>query len=106
MVHYRWFGALAGALILGVLVAAASTIVLGQTRADALAKAGDAHSGLVALERSGIGVGPLSPFELITSSQRTAPLVHGLRSVEGVQAVVAPTDPAWHRGGTALVDVL
>jgi RND superfamily putative drug exporter len=106
IVRRRWFAALAGIVILGALAASATTIVLGQTRADALAKTGDAHTGLVALEQSGIGVGPLSPFELLVGNAESAHLVAGLRGVSGVQGVVAPANLSWRRGGSALIDVL
>ena len=106
IVRRRWVAALVGVAILGVLVSSASTITLGQTRADALSKTGDAHAGLVALEQSGIGVGPLSPFELLVRDGTSAPLASQLKSVSGVQGVIAPRSPSWHKGGTALVDVL
>ena len=106
IIRRRWLGALAGLAILGALVATASTVVLGQTRADALAKTGDAHTGLVALERSGIGVGPLSPFEILVQGANSAALVQHLRGAAGVHGVVAPMSPDWRRVGTAIVDVL
>jgi RND superfamily putative drug exporter len=106
IVRRRWFAALAGVVILGTLVASATTIVLGQTRADALTKTGDAHTGLVALERSGIGVGPLSPFEILIGEAQSAHLVKQLQGISGVHGVVAPHTLSWRRGGTALIDVL
>jgi RND superfamily putative drug exporter len=106
IVRRRWLAAVAGLVILGALVASARTIVLGQTRADALAKTGDAHAGLVALEDSGIGVGPLSPFEILVKAGSAGRLVTHLRGAAGVQGVVAPVSPSWRRAGTAIVDVL
>jgi RND superfamily putative drug exporter len=106
IVHRRWLAALAGAAILAVLVSAATTIVLGETKADALAKTGDAHAGLVALERSGIGVGPLSPFEILVKDAASANLAQHLTGVPGVEGVIAPQGSSWRRAGTALVDVI
>jgi len=106
IVRRRWIGVLAGLVILGALVSSATTIVLGQTRADALAKAGDAHAGLMALEHSGIGVGPLSPFEVLAKGADSAGLVKRMRGADGVHGVVAPVSPSWRRAGTAIVDVL
>ena len=106
VVRYRWAAAVAGVAVLIALVGAATTIVFGQTQADALAKTGDAHVGLVALERSGIGVGPLSPFEILVQDRAAANLIHHLQRVSGVRGVVAPSDPFWRHGGSALVDVL
>jgi RND superfamily putative drug exporter len=106
IVRRRWLAAVVGAVILGLLVTSATTIVLGQTRADALSKTLDAHSSLVALERSGIGVGPLSPFEILVKDTDSANLVSRLTSVAGVHGVIAPTSSCWRRAGTAIVDVL
>lgn len=106
VVRFRWAAAVAGVAILIALVGAATTIVFGQTQADALAKTGDAHVGLVALERSGIGVGPLSPFEILVQDRAAANLIRHLQRVSGVRGVVAPSDPSWHHGGSALIDVL
>lgn len=106
VVRGRWLAALAGVVILGALVMSASTIVLGQTRADALSKTGDAHTGLVALERSGIGVGPLAPLEILVRQGDSANLAKHLSTVAGVRGVVAPTSPSWSHSGTALIDVL
>src|SRR5437763_2269281 len=68
----RWAGlvvrrrgvAAAGALaVLAALVVAATQIQFGTPNVNTLAKHGDAHAGLVALERSGIGAGVLEPVE-------------------------------------------
>ncbi len=106
VVRRRWMAALAGVVILGALAATATTIVLGQTRADALAKTGDAHTGLVALERSGIGPGALTPFEIVIAQADSAGLATRLEGVAGVRGVVAPAGSAWQKAGTAIVDVL
>jgi RND superfamily putative drug exporter len=106
IVRRRWPAALVGAAILATLVWSASTIVLGQTNADALAKTGDARTGLVALEHSGIGVGPLSPVEILTNGSDAAGLATQLSRVAGVLGVVAPTDASWQPAGKAIVDVV
>jgi RND superfamily putative drug exporter len=78
-------------------------MVLGATKADALAKTGDAHAGLVALERSGIGPGALAPFEVLVKQDEAGRVQRSLRGVDGVLGSAAP--PTWQRGGTAIVDV-
>src|SRR5579872_160242 len=106
VVRGRWLAALAGFVVLGALVTSATTIVLGQTRADALSKAGDAHTGLVALERSGTGVGPLSPFEILVNDTAAGSLANRIDGIPGVRGAIAPAGPSWRRAGTALVDVM
>ncbi|MBV9281705.1 MAG: MMPL family transporter [Chloroflexi bacterium] len=104
IVRRPWLGALLGLLVLGALAASATTMVLGETRADALARAGDAHAGLLALERSGIGAGSLSPFEVLVGRADSASVAARLEGVAGVHGVVAPT--TWQKAGTAIVEVL
>jgi RND superfamily putative drug exporter len=59
---------------------------------------------LVALERSGIGPGALSPIEILTPQANAQQLAAAAAAVPGVHGAVAPTGPAWQRGGTAVVD--
>jgi RND superfamily putative drug exporter len=103
-VRYRWAAAALGAAILLALVYTATTMVLGETKADALAKTGDARAGLVALERGGIGPGALAPFEVLTHPGETGQVLESVRGIDGVHGAVAPS--SWQRGGTAIVDVL
>ena len=53
------------AVVLAALIIPALSLNLNNTSPDALAKSGDAHVGLVALEQSGIGAGALSPALLL-----------------------------------------
>jgi putative drug exporter of the RND superfamily len=105
IVRRRWVAAFAGTVILGALIASASTIVLGQTSADSLAKTGDAHAGLVALERSGIGPGVLAPFEVLVKQRDSTQVQRSLRGVDGVRGTTSPQGSSWQRAGTAIVDV-
>ena len=50
------------------LVVAASTIQLGDPQAESLAQSGPARAGARQLERSGVGTGPLSPFDTLVRS--------------------------------------
>ncbi len=105
VVRRRWVAAGTGAVILGALVASAGTIVLGQTSADSLAKTGDAHAGLVALERSGIGPGVLAPFEVLVKQGHATQVQRSLRGVDGVLGTISPQGPSWQRAGTAILEV-
>jgi RND superfamily putative drug exporter len=80
-------------------------MVLGATKADALAKTGDAHAGLVALERSGIGPGVLGPIEILVKQSDAGHVAHSLKAVDGVLGATSPPGPSWQRAGTAIVDV-
>jgi RND superfamily putative drug exporter len=104
IVRHRWAAAVTSAAVLGALVLAASTIQLGNPRADSLAQAGPARAGLDQLVDSGIGTGPLSPFDTLVRSGDPEVVVHALSGVDGVRAAVAPR--AWRRGATALLAVI
>jgi putative drug exporter of the RND superfamily len=103
----RWLAAGAGMAVIVALAFAATDLQLGTSDADTIARSGDAKEGLVALEEAGIGEGALLPHEILvgggTDPERVAA---ELRGVEGVHGVVAPDDPDWRRGGTALVEAI
>ena len=104
IVRYRWLAAATSTAVLVALVVAASSIQLGNPRADSLAQEGPARVGLENLEDSGIGTGPLSPFDALVRSGDPDAVADSLAQVDGVQSAAAPAD--WRRGGTALVTVI
>jgi RND superfamily putative drug exporter len=92
--------------VLVALVIAATGIHFGNVGADSMAKHGSARVGLVALERSGIGAGSLSPIETLTPVSDASSAAARLGAVRGVHLAVAPAGAGWRRGGEAIVDVL
>jgi putative drug exporter of the RND superfamily len=60
--------------------------------------------GLDHLKDSGIGTGPLSPFDALVRTGDTQAVVHALSGIDGVRGAVAPSD--WRRDGTGLVSVI
>jgi RND superfamily putative drug exporter len=104
VVRHRWAAAAASTAVLAVLVVAASSIHLGNPRAESLANAGPARAGLEQLKGSGIGTGPLSPFDALVRSGDAGAVAKALAEVDGVRSAAAPTD--WRRGGTSLVTVI
>ena len=104
VVRHRWTAAVVSTAVLAALVVAAFSIQLGNPRADSLANAGPAHAGLEKLEDSGIGTGPLSPFDALVRSGDAGAVAEALAQVDGVQSAAAPAD--WRRGETSLVTVI
>jgi RND superfamily putative drug exporter len=98
--------ALGAGLVLAALVLAATSLQLGTSNANTIAKEGDAKTGLLALERSGIGSGVLVPAEVLVGGSSTAParVAQELAAVSGVHGAVAPALPTWRRAGVAVVD--
>jgi RND superfamily putative drug exporter len=107
VVRHRVAAVAVATAVLGGLVIAATTINLGSADGspDTISQAGDAHQGLAALERSGIGSGVLTPIEVVAGRGRTAPLAATLAHVSGVQGAVAPAAAVWQHGSIGLVDV-
>jgi RND superfamily putative drug exporter len=106
VVRRRWPAAAAAVVVLLVLVFAATTMQPGSANVNTLSKKGDAHTGLAALESSGIGPGALTPIEVLSVETEPARAAIALARVDGVHGAVAPGGPQWQRSGTALVDVI
>lgn len=104
VVRHRWGAAIASTAVLAALVVAASTIQLGDPRAESLSKDGSARAGLELLQESGIGTGPLSPFDALVHSGDPAQVAASLARVDGIHSAAAPTD--WRSDGTAIVSVI
>jgi putative drug exporter of the RND superfamily len=103
VVRNRWLAALGAVAVLGALVAATFTITVGNPRADTLSQKGEAHDAFVALQTSGIGPGPLQPYEVVAPSPSSAVgAAAALAKLPGILGAVAPPpDSHWSRGGTA-----
>jgi len=105
VVRRRWTAAGVATVVLAALVVSATNLAPGAANVDTLAKRGDAHAGLVALERSGIGAGALQPIEVLSpESANPARVAASLRDVPGVHGSIAPTGPQWRRRGLAVLD--
>jgi RND superfamily putative drug exporter len=106
VVRRRWIAAVCATAVLGALLLSASAMHLGSANGnpDTIAERGQAHDGLAALERSGIGSGALTPVEVLVRGARAARVASATAGLEGVHGAVAPT--GWERGDTSVVDVL
>ena len=103
VVRGRWAAALVALGILAALVAATFTIIVGTPRADTLSQSGEAHDAFAALAGSGIGPGPLQPYEVVAPSGAAQAAATALRPINGILGAVAPAnDPNWSRAGTAV----
>ena len=100
IVRYPWAAAAASTAVLVALLVGASTIQLGNPRASSLGNEGPARAALEKLEESGIGTGPLSPFDALVRSGDADEVAQALARVDGVRGAAAPED--WRRDGTAI----
>lgn len=108
VVRHRLPAAAVALAVLAALLVAASSLHLGAAdgNPNVLSRRGDARVGLLALERSGVGAGVLSPNEILARTVTAPSLTRHLAGLAGVQGAVAPAGAAWHRGSAAIVDVL
>ena len=104
IVRHGWPAAVASTAVLVALVVAAANIQLGNPLAVSLSKEGPARSGLENLEDSGIGTGPLSPFDVLVRSGDPGDVAQAFAQVDGVRSAAAPAD--WRRKGAAVVVVI
>jgi RND superfamily putative drug exporter len=104
VVRHRVSAAVVSTAVLAGLVFAASTIQLGNPRAESLDQSGPARVALEHLRDAGIGTGALSPFDTLVRSGDPAAVVAALRGIDGVRAVIAPVQ--WRRDGMSLVAVV
>lgn len=104
IVRHRWTAAISSTAVLAALVVAASTIQLGDPRADSLSKEGSARTGLEQLNASAIGTGPLAPFDALVRKADPDEVAASFARVDGVLSAAAPAD--WRRDGTAIVSVV
>jgi RND superfamily putative drug exporter len=103
IVRNRWAAAVSALAILGALVAATFTITVGTPRAETLSQKGEAHDAFAALQSSGIGPGPLQPYEVVAPTGGAAGAASALGRLSGMLGAVAPpADSHWSTGGTAL----
>ncbi len=105
-VRNRWPAAALAVVLLGLLVIPALSMRIGEPRAESLAISGFARDGLQALERSGIGTGVLTPFDVLVSGTDPNATATALAGIDGVRAALAPDGPAWRTGTTAVVVIL
>jgi putative drug exporter of the RND superfamily len=103
VVRRRGVAAVLALAILGVLLAAATNLHLGNADPDTIAKAGAAKQGLQQLERSGIGKGAIAPTETLVPEADASKVVAAQARVENVHGAVAPQGPDWRKNGLAVV---
>jgi RND superfamily putative drug exporter len=107
VIRHRVWALGVGLLVIGLLLALASQLRVGEVNPTSLARNGPAETGLHALQDGGFPLGALQPIEVLVPDQTDpAILASRLGAVAGVDAALAPTGPDWRRHGTALVEVI
>jgi putative drug exporter of the RND superfamily len=89
--------------VLGLLVAAATNLHMGNADPDTIAKAGAAKEGLHQLDQSGIGKGAIAPTETIVPEADAQKVADAQSRVANVHGAVAPEAADWRKDGLAVV---
>ncbi|MDQ3933464.1 MAG: MMPL family transporter, partial [Actinomycetota bacterium] len=103
IVRRRGLAVIGAVAILGILLAAATDLHLGNPDPDTIAKAGAAREALDALDESGIGKGAIFPTETLVDEADAARVATAQGQVDGVHGAAAPAAPDWRRDGKAVV---
>jgi RND superfamily putative drug exporter len=106
IVRRRWAATVVALAILAALVVPLNSIVVGNPSTDSLAQKGDARQGLVELENSGIGPGPLDTIEGLAPVAQVPAALAALKGIPGTLGAIAPDNSSWRRDGTAIVAVM
>jgi RND superfamily putative drug exporter len=106
VVRHRVPSALASGAVLVALAAAAISINVGGPDPRSTAATGGPRQALDTLIASGIGEGPLSPYDVITPRGSAQQVATRISAVPGIRGAVAPSGPGWTAAGTSLITVI
>jgi len=106
VVRHRWASAAAALAVLGVLIGVFFGVKIGLASSDSLAKSGPAYETLQTLKSGGVSTGTLTPIEVLVKTDQASAVADRLRSIDGVDHVLAPTGPAGNRNGQSVVLVI
>ena len=102
VVRFRWPALMASLLILGCLIGAAAKLTLGPANGDPtmLSQRGEAKTGLNILKNSNIGLGVLTPIEILTPRQSAESLLNKIdaRKLPDLQGMAEPMSNEWLNG--------
>jgi putative drug exporter of the RND superfamily len=104
VIRNRIAAAVVGLGILGALAGVAATINISQPTSSALASSGSYTDGLNALQADGFSSGTLTTVPIyVPHATDASSVVTSLEKVSSLRGAVAPTNAAWHGGGSAIV---
>jgi putative drug exporter of the RND superfamily len=102
VVRHRFIAAAAAVIALALLIVPVFSLKIGQTGITALASSGPRYDALQTLTRGGVGVGVLTPIEVLVPADKAEQAAGAARDVKGIQLAAVSTTV----GNTSVVDVL
>jgi RND superfamily putative drug exporter len=104
VVRYRWIGAAAALVILGLFLAPVLNLKVGESSVQSLATSGPAHDAYVQMTGAGISPGVITPIEVLATKESAPQAVNAIKGSDGIVTAVLPNDPLW--SGKPHVDIL
>ncbi|HVT22164.1 MAG TPA: MMPL family transporter [Mycobacteriales bacterium] len=106
VVKQRWAGAGVAVVILGVMLAPAFGLKVGETSVQALAKTGDAHQAYVEMTSQGISPGIMTPLEVLTKESDAPEALAAVNAAPGVSMATLADGPVANKDGLADIIVV
>ncbi|HEX3901091.1 MAG TPA: MMPL family transporter [Mycobacteriales bacterium] len=106
VVNQRWAGAGVAVVILGVMLAPAFGLKVGETSVNALAKSGTAHDLFVQMTDNGISPGTLTPLEVLTKTSDAHAVLNAMKTTPGVSIATLPDGSVANNDGYSDVIVV
>jgi RND superfamily putative drug exporter len=106
VVRNRWVAATVALAALFALIGVFLGVKIGLASSGSLAKNGPAYDALQTLKSGGVTTGTLTPMEVLVKTEDAGAAATAIGKVDGVRAVVVPTDAASNRDGMTVVVVI
>jgi len=103
VVKHRLVAAGAGVLAMALLFAAFLGIKIGLAESNSLASSGPAYTALEQLKAGGVHTGYLTPLQVLARADKAEAVAAELGKVNGIDKVIASTDPSNVRAGNTVV---
>lgn len=103
IVRHRVVAAVGAIAVIAVLVGVFTTIRIGQSSVDSLAKNGPAYDAMHRLRAGGVPTGALTPIEVLTSKADAPAVATKLGAVPGIASAVVSTGSSSNVDGRTVV---
>jgi RND superfamily putative drug exporter len=104
--RYKIPVALAGLLVMAMLLIPVWSIQVGEPLTGSLARSGQAYDALATLRAGGVPTGVVNPIEVLVAEPAATRVTGRLSGIPGIYGVVAPDTAQYRKAGAAIIDVL
>jgi RND superfamily putative drug exporter len=101
VVKQRWAGAGVALVVLGVMLAPAFGLKVGETSVNALSKSGSAYTVYKQMTDNGISAGVMTPLEIMTKATSASQVRSAVSKTDGIVTATVPQGPVGVKDGYA-----